>query len=489
MAEFPGQKRASQLVTEFTGTLLLCLTVALSAKQSTIAPIAIGFILMTMVYAGAHSSGANYNPAVTVALMVRGCMDPLTALFYIVTQILGAISATLLSWAMIGKSESGYPALGSETGDGAACLGEFVITYALCFVVLHTATSKAQANNSYYGLAIGCTVLSGAISVGPFSGGAFNPAVGFMSVLYGGKDAEKVWIYLLGPFLGAIAAGIQFRFVKYDEFTDEPNAVLDFVAPLIIEAVGTALLCFTVGLAGGNGSFLAPLSIGSMLMVVVYAGGEISGGHYNPAVTLGVFLRSNLNALHDDFGPRHAAKWVLSQIVGALIGAACAWGVWESNVNMGYPAPPEGELGKAFLGEVIGTFTLVLVVLNVATVKQTKGNSFFGLAIGQTVTALAVGIGPVSGGAFNPAVGLIGPYTGGQNAEIEHVWIYWLACPIGAVIAAAVFRAQNYEEFKPLVLGEKNKFFEFVSEDAAGDSFQAHSRTRKKVPKTSPNQA
>jgi aquaporin Z len=233
------------------------------------------------------------------------------------------------------------------------------------------------------------------------------------------------------------------------EYKDVSNSKLRFIAPLVMEFLGTMMLCFTVGTAAGSGSFLAPLSIGSILMVMIYAGGATSGAHYNPAVTLALALRSLLGATHDEFSVTKALMYVPAQVLGALVGAIAAWGALGDNALVGYPALPEvSDIGRGILGEVIGTFLLAYVVLNVATVKALAGNSFFGLAIGMVVTSMACAIGPITGGAFNPAVGLIGPFTGGAGAPIDDVWIYWIGCPLGAALAAAFFRLQNLEEFK-----------------------------------------
>jgi len=205
-----------------------------------------------------------------------------------------------------------------------------------------------------------------------------------------------------------------------------------------------------VGTAAGLGAFLAPLSIGSILMVMIYMGGAISGAHYNPAVTIAVALRTVFGATHDNFSIKKACMYIPAQLLGAFVGALAA--VAAIGVSAGYPAlPATSGLGHGFFGEVIGTFLLVYVILNVATVKALAGNSFFGLAIGMVVTAMACAIGPISGGAFNPAVGLMGLFiNGGTGDNINDVWIYWIACPLGAALAAAFFRPQNLEEFKPV---------------------------------------
>src|SRR5450432_3176971 len=160
----------------------------------------------------------------------------------------------------------------------------------------------------------------------------------------------------------------------------------------ITEFIGTFFLVFTVGMVviGGKGDF-APLAIGAALMVMIYAGGHISGGHYNPAVTLAVLIRGRITV-------SDSIVYMVSQFAGAAA-AAFIVGVFK-----GLPAEAVQSLDttKAILAELLGTFALAYVVLNVATAKANAGNSYFGLAIGFTVLSMAFCFGNYSGGAFNP---------------------------------------------------------------------------------------
>jgi aquaporin Z len=462
MPESKVHHLAANVATELVGTMFLCLTVSLAAGNSALAPIGIGFVLMVVVYAGGHISGANYNPAVTLAILVRGAIEPLDAAMYIPAQLLGAAIGGWLSFALIGEAKSGYPAVGSiqrvdstsgsfpnivlqKVPIGSALLCEIVLTFALCYVVLLTATTKKQSNNSYFGMAIGFTVLSGAVSVGGLSGGAFNPAVGILPWLH--NEFEDSWIYWVGPLVGGALAGGIFRVIEPGEYTDNPNKTLEMVAPYINECIGTLMLCYTVATAASatNTSGLAPLSIGSILMCMIYAGGSISGGHYNPVVTAAVLGRTLFGATHDNFDWKKALPYVVFQVVGSLLGSLLAWGSFPEQGDVGYPQLPAGDdVGKGILGEVLGTFLLVYVILNVATVTQVAGNSFFGVAIGMVVTSMAIAIGPITGGAFNPAVGLISLFVGDPGRQI---WIYWVGPPLGSCAALMFFRFQNYTEF------------------------------------------
>lgn len=198
------------LVTEFIGTFFLTLTVCATVLAGApLAPLAIGSVLMVMVYMGGHISGAHYNPAVTLAIYMRGKLAARDVAPYMVAQLLGAMMAAFIVYLLTGRTFAPDPNLDAVTKLGAVT-GEFVFTFALALVVLNVATSSKTAGNSYFGLAIGFTVVAGAIVMGPLSGGAFNPAVAAGPALVrffaDHGPLANVWIYLLGPFLGAAAA-------------------------------------------------------------------------------------------------------------------------------------------------------------------------------------------------------------------------------------------------------------------------------------------
>jgi aquaporin Z len=194
---------------------------------------------------------------------------------------------------------------------------------------------------------------------------------------------------------------------------------------MTVEFIGTFFLVFTIGMAVTHAEGYAPLAIGSALMVMVFAGGHISGGHFNPAVSLAVQLRGKLAS--NELIP----YWV-AQGAGA-IAAALVFLVLEGDAD----AAGVKSAGDALIVEFLFTFALCWVVLNVATTVTNEGNSFYGLAIGFTVMAGAYAVGAVSGGAFNPAVA-IGVIVMGL-ADLSDIWIYLIACPLGGVAAATVF--------------------------------------------------
>lgn len=206
----------------------------------------------------------------------------------------------------------------------------------------------------------------------------------------------------------------------------------------LVEFIGTFFLVFTIGMTvipPGVGD-MAPLAIGSILAVMIFAGGHVSGGHFNPAVTLGVWLRGKCATADvlPYFGAQGAAALVASMAVKAL-----KVGLVTKVATLAGAMTP--EILPALLAEFVFTFALVWVVLNTATAKGTTGNSFYGLAIGFTVLAGAYAVGAVSGGAFNPAVAL-GLCTMGLVAW-GSIWIYLVANLAAGAAAALVYKIVN----------------------------------------------
>ena len=200
-------------IAEFIGTFFLVLTVGctvIPAASGVIAPLAIGAALMVMVYAGGHVSGGHFNPAVTLAVFTRGRCDAKDVVPYWIAQLLAAVAAAWAAVYLVGKA--GTPV--QITNVPVAFLAEFLFTFALAYVVLNSATSKDTANNSFYGLAIGMTVMVGAFSVGSISGGAFNPAVALGAMMMQLIKISDVWIHIIADLAGGLVAALAFKFLN-----------------------------------------------------------------------------------------------------------------------------------------------------------------------------------------------------------------------------------------------------------------------------------
>src|SRR6185369_1148982 len=210
--------------TEFIGTFFLVFTVCAAVlSKASLAPIAIGAVLAAMVFAGGHISGGHFNPAVSVAAFVRGRLEAMDLVYYVVAQLLaGAAAAGVARFVVVGATPDA-PSVASGRPLAAAIVVELLFTFALAYVVLNTATSKDHPNNSFYGLAIGITVLAGAVAVGGVSGGAFNPAVGLGVCLAGLASWKMIWIYLFATVIGGALAGYVFRQLNPDDVAPAPT--------------------------------------------------------------------------------------------------------------------------------------------------------------------------------------------------------------------------------------------------------------------------
>src|SRR6185503_7314288 len=200
-----------KLAVEFIGMFLFMFTVGTATNRAgagVLAPLAIGSILMVMVFAGGHVSGGHFNPAVSTAVLLRGRMAANEFVAYLVTQFAAAVVAGLLV-RYVGGEES-HAVVASA---GKMLIVEFLFTFALAWVVLHVATARGTEGNSFYGLAIGFTVVAGALAVGGISGGAFNPAIALGAMVTGLFEWSNIWIYLIADFLGGAVAAWAFLFV------------------------------------------------------------------------------------------------------------------------------------------------------------------------------------------------------------------------------------------------------------------------------------
>ena len=203
----------AKLLTELVGTFLFLTVISLSANAGALAPVAIGGALMVMVFMGGHVSGAHYNPAVSLAAFLRRQIDVAELGSYWAAQLVGGSLGFVFGYLVSGHAGGIHPANGVHLASALAV--EVVFTAALALVVLNVAATRATAGNSFYGLAIGFTIVVAAFVGGPISGGAFNPAVGLgatlAAVLFNSGSWSDLWLYIVGPLAGAaIGTGIHY---------------------------------------------------------------------------------------------------------------------------------------------------------------------------------------------------------------------------------------------------------------------------------------
>jgi len=221
--EFGGSQEytmSAKLVSEFIGTFYLCLTVGLCVLgKSPVTPWAAAAALMCMIYALGSVSGANYNPAVSLALVLRGKLDSKTAGLYMAVQIAGSVVAfAVCKFAQHGQTFGFGPSKGGY-GWGGIAAAEIVFTFVLCFVVLGCCTVDSPLQQ-YFGLAIGSCVTVGGFAIGAVSGGSLNPAVSLgatlLNLTQGGKFTNGL-AYASLEFLGGALAAVAFKATHTDE--------------------------------------------------------------------------------------------------------------------------------------------------------------------------------------------------------------------------------------------------------------------------------
>jgi aquaporin Z len=423
---------------EFIGTFLLILTVGCNvlSHNHVWAGVSIACVLMVSIYALAGASGANFNPAVSFALGLAGKMDEgwFQVGAYSGVQFFAAIVAAFCYKGLFGDVFLLGPSKGNSAGNMMS--SEFFYTFLLVFAVLNTAASKKiGGKNQTYGLAIGFSIIAGAYGAGAISGGCFNPAVA-VGIASSSLSLNWVLLYILAELAGAFIAVVAFKLVRPEEKDPDAKAPQQYEmqSKLIGEFLGTFILVLTVGLNVLCESKAAAFSIAASLMCMIYAIGDISGGHFNPAVTVAILFAGRGN-----IAPAEAGSYIVSQIVGGVVAAFTYAGMHGGSTFALGPGPGHSWATAGF-AEVVFTFVLTFVVLCVATVKKQPAPELIGFAIGSCVTVGGFAIGKVSGGSLNPAVSV-----GIASADLMNGGQFWQALVYavfecaGGALAAGVF--------------------------------------------------
>jgi len=384
---------------EFVGTFMLVFTIGCNvlSGQPVWGGVSIACVLTVMIYALGKSSGANFNPAVSVTLGLAKKMEWKEVAIYSAVQIVAGICAGLCYLAMFGASFNLAPTAGHSWWQ--AGLAEIFYTFMLCFVVLNVAASNVHGGkNQFYGLAIGFVIVAGAYSGGSVSMGCFNPAVAFgidVSSAYHG--VKYCFIYTVFELVGAAMAAGAFKVCRGAQEEDS-SAEPDLVAKLFSEFLGTFMLVLTVGLNVLSGSTAGAFSIAASLMCMIFALGTCSGAHFNPAVTTAIICSGRGKC-----SPKDGAMYMGVQVLAGI----CAAFTYSAMMNGETFAlkPAAYHWSQVIAAEFVFTFLLAFVVLSVATVKNAL-SEYFGFAIGMCVTVGGCAIGKVSGGSLNPAVSI-----------------------------------------------------------------------------------
>mmetsp|Transcript_147375 Transcript_147375/g.274651 ORF Transcript_147375/g.274651 Transcript_147375/m.274651 type:complete len:551 (+) Transcript_147375:59-1711(+) len=511
----PGVKKNTKeklapLVAEFSGTFVLVFIVACCKYQSddSYGIVVTGLTYMVLIYSLAGVSGAHLNPSVTLMMAltrklgVAGVQAFLLSAQYIVLQLLGGILGGLASGVLFQKEIVVSPISPFQFRGGMWM--EFMYTAFLCFVTANVIASKRnnpkEDQNQFYALAIGFAFIAGGCTVCNISGAYLNPAVVFgldpNGVLV---DLKGLWhkfimgeahfsggfLFMLAEALGGVAAAYLFLLLRFEDHLDDGHAFRTFAPPLftrlMTEFFGTFTFVLTVGLNIILGSTTAFIPAAATFICLIYAVGNVSGGHFNPAVTLAVRISGRRRCSTED-----CVFYILVQAVASFIAACFIYryhleGPFSDKVYHLAPVLKFGW-GQVLVSELTFTFLIAYVVLCVATVeppqsKSTKQNFFFALAIGSCVAVAGVCIGGVSGASINPAVTLgvslessfmvdskdleskafVTPEPGYPTALVSSFWksdlfinFLWYCFSEfgGGILAALAFHVTHRKEFK-----------------------------------------
>lgn len=392
----------SKLLAEFVGTFLLVFTVGCNVLAgSSWAGVSIACVLMVAIYALGGISGANFNPAVSVTLGISKSMggpgmDWKTVGTYCSVQCLASVTAAIAYSLLYGETFNLQPVEGFGWLNAGVC--ELLYTCILCFVVMNVAAAKKNTvePNQYYGLAIGFVIIAGAYGAGAVSGGCFNPAVALgIDIASAGIGFGWCIPYAVFQLAGAGMAAVLFKIVRPEDFGSRKTPLTELVS----EFLGTYILVLTVGLNVLGKSSAGAFSIAASLTSMIYALGDVSGAHFNPAVTIAILASKRC----PEVTPAKAATFICTQILGGIVAAGTYAFIYAGQA---FPLGPVGSSTWSQVGvaEFIFTFVLSFVVLCCAISSRTKSSHMFGLLIGSCVTVGGCAIGSISGGSLNPAV-------------------------------------------------------------------------------------
>jgi aquaporin Z len=423
--------RALQVASaEFTGTFFLAFFISSNSVSGAAAPYAIGFGLIAMIYIFAGISGAQFNPAVSIGLLLTGNLSVFEAVYCIIAQLSGAVFAGLIGWALYDDiwKDVGYPEVQDPDKRPRAFVAEMVLTFALIWSVLNFAGNKQIAHNSFYGMTFGFLVTAGALVIATISGACFNPAVAMLTLLHGAYD--DMWVFTLGPITGSVLAALLFRL----------QPLLDvFPRRLIAEFIGSFYIAWIVALTNNSSNSNGYLALGFMTASMIYTSRHLSGGYLNPSVTLGVYIRGLFER------PQVLQLWeclvfMVVQLVAAFAAVGVAVFVNDGTKNVAYPTVDTEFYtdNAALVVQSMFSFALVLTVLHTATNSSyIKHDDYFGIAIGFITIASALSYGDIAGGTMNPAIA--GALMFVTNHHTDQFWIYLVGDFAGAIAAAGMY--------------------------------------------------
>lgn len=471
-SEEPAPRSTAQMiapfVAEYLGTFVIVFTVScclLAPGNPVWNATAIGCVLMVMVYAMGPISGGQLNPAVSLALALVGLQEWPLAVSYAVLQLVGGISAGLSAAALFYPMTVQVEA-GPGFSTGYAMVAEAAYTCLLCFVFCNYEASRRRnpkdERNQFYSLAVGFSVVAAGYAVGTVSGACVNPAVAIgldVAALY--EATGLGWRWAAAELLAAVVAAALYREVRREE--DQPGEELykpTLGTKCLAEFLGTFVLVFTFGMNLVAQSPALAWSVAASLMCMTFAVGDVSGGHFNPAVTFAVVLSGRGRCT-----PREGFAFFCAQLVAGLAASLSFVGFHAKSIRKrdDYGLRPGAgyDWEAAAVSELFFTFVLAYVALActctgkvAAGPSRMRQSACYALAVGGCVAAGGFSAGAVSGGELNPSVclGLTAEtFLRGKTATLRFAangLIFSASELLGGVLAAAAFRRTHPVEFE-----------------------------------------
>lgn len=465
---------ASPYIGEFLGTFLLTLTATCNSIGKTDpqwAATSIAAVLVALIYSLGPVSGAELNPAVSLGLLFAKRVGewnrslPQVCIYMLMQLVAGVLAGFCGRW-LYGIAPTFGPKPGYSWWE--AWVGEMLYTAMLVFVVLNCAVSQRNnpkitgQGNQFYGLAIGFVIVAAGYAIGPISGAALNPAVS-IGIAVGGFENGVGWGFAYWGFevLGSIIGVLMYSIVRPEEYDETLTNMRDYrvklATQLSSEFIGTFFVVLTYGLnmvntavaTSAGAQWTGPWSTGAAYMSMIYSLGDVSGGHFNPAITITVFA-----SLQRQIKGVAALLFLCIQIVAAILGGFM-YAALQGGVTFEVHPPP-GFVAGAIWSEVIFTLMICLIVLTVGIVKVkplSVPSYYYGLAVGGAITAGGIASASTSGGIFNPAVALACPVVDTINGGgLFFSWVFILSECVGAVLAAFIFmvtHAEYYQKEEP----------------------------------------
>mmetsp|Transcript_150594 Transcript_150594/g.262356 ORF Transcript_150594/g.262356 Transcript_150594/m.262356 type:complete len:513 (+) Transcript_150594:109-1647(+) len=452
-------------IAEFLGCMLLA-CVFNAVRQTgyhTLTPVTCGLTLTALTYCFGAISGAQFNPAVSFAIGLSGRGNWSMILKYWVLQVLGSMAGVTLSVIIYGQPAD--DPIGPREGfrSGSAFLVEFIYTGMLCLVFLNTMISRSnnsvEAGNQYFGVAIGFVLAVAGYAIGDISGAVLNPALSvaldLQNILDGGLGYGL--LYTFSETMGAFVAAVAFRVLRPNEDDDYETFSMNLKSlkeagithvKLVAEASGTFLLVITVGLVqlSENYSTARPFGAALAMTSMHYALADVSGGYFNPAITLAVILTGR-----DKCSVVQGTAYIIVQFV---VGNIAAWFYTAVYNGKTFPiieadAVQRYHIRAVCAVQIIFTCAVAFTVLATSTDKgidtKCKRNFYSGLAIGLSLCAGAFATSKLSSGAMNPAMAL-GVSTADLLNDDTQFWycLYFIGSQfIGGALASVVYRATH----------------------------------------------